>query len=137
MNINTFLTDFAKIAGGYKPLAEKVNEADFIARLVICYKDSDKAKNEQGYNSISDYVNKINAIEFTNKRKENKYFYLLHKSDFENESDFVAVKNALQQQNDNKIITINANNIALPKIQAILKLQLDLKISVTDFSKNK
>lgn len=127
MNINSFLTDFAKIAGGYKPVAEKVNEGDFIARLVICYKDSDKTKNENGYNAISAYSEKLNTIDFKNKRKENKYFYLLHKSDFQNESDFTAVKNALQQQNENKIITINANNIALPKVQAILQLQLDLK----------
>ena len=121
-NINDILKDFSAIAGGYRPVAEKVNESDFVARLVICYEEEQKAKDSETYKAISEYTKLLNDIQFTNKRKANKYFYLLHKSDFKTAEEFELVKQAVQSENDGKIITINLKNFNLPKVQALLKL---------------
>ena len=121
-NIQEILKDFNAVAGGYRPVAERIAEEDFIARLVICYTEEQKAKDSESYRAINDYAQLLNDIQFTNKRKENKYFYLLHKSDFKTKEEFEIVKKAVQNDNDSKILTINTKNFNLPKVQAFLKL---------------
>lgn len=123
------LNDFETIAKEIKNNTDKINENNFIIRLVICYEENDKAKNETNYNKLLEYIKILNNLTFEERRKENKYFYLLNKKDFENETDFLKLKQMFSKKdkNDNyKILTINLNNLA--KYEKLLQSAINIEI---------
>lgn len=113
INLNDILTDFEKISKDLKSTTSKINENDFIARLVICYENTEKEKNQAVYNDLIEYTKKLDLITFNYKCKENKYFYLLNKNDFENIADFEKLQSLFCKKDKNnniKPLTINLKN---------------------------
>lgn len=114
IKLNEMLNDFETIAKEIQTTSGKININDFVARLVICYEETDKQKKQDEYNIITNYVEKLNKIDIDYKAKENKYFYLLSKNDFENQKDFETLKQLFNKKDNDgnyKILTINLNNI--------------------------
>lgn len=127
IKINEILTDFNKIASEIQQNTSKVNEANFLIRVVICYEDKDK--NNENYTKLTQTMNELNKINFVEKRKANKYFYLLNKNDFENKTDFEKLQQLFckKDKNDNyKIITINTNNFL--QYEKLLNLAIKIEI---------
>lgn len=108
MNINNILTDFAKISLGIKAINEKLDGNNFVARLVICYTDNDKNKNLDVYNKIIEYTKELDKLNFSYKVKDNKYIYLLNKTEFKDVNDFTKIQNMFKSKD--KILTINIKN---------------------------
>ena len=95
---------------------------NFVCRLVICYKDTDKNKNLDNYNYIMEYVNKLNSLNIPYKIKDNKYVYLLHKKLFTEQTEFDKMQTmfATTDKNNNiKILTINNTNLDNNKKQIL------------------
>lgn len=114
IKLNEMLNDFETIAKEIQTTTGKININDFVARLVICYEETDKQKKQNEYNIITNYIDKLNKIDIDYKAKENKYFYLLSKNDFENQKDFETLKQMFNKKDNDgnfKILTINLNNI--------------------------
>lgn len=128
--LNNILKDFSKIASEIKTKNEKVNEKNFIARLTICYTENEKQTNINTYNEIINYLNEINKLNFDYKIRDNKYIYLLSKTEFNNENEFAELKkifnNGIKTENDiaeYKILTINIKNFVKYKDFLNLVLQ--------------
>lgn len=127
INLNEILIDFEKISKDLKAVNSKIVESEFIARLVICYENVDKEKNQDIYNELMDYTKKLDLLTFNYKCKENKYFYLLNKNDFENQKDFekLQILFCKKDKNDNyKPFTINLKNFRQAKKFLDLALQV-------------
>lgn len=127
INLETILTDFEKISMDLKSCNDKIKESDFVARLVICYEDEEKTKNQDVYNELVGYTHKLDEINFSYKCKENKYFYLLNKNEFEKQEDFEKLKNMFGKKDKKgniKIFTINLKNFNQAKKLLDLVLQV-------------
>ena len=119
IKLENIFNDFETIAKEIETNTGKIVESEFIARLVICYTDKDKATKPNEYNKIQQITSQLNEIQIDYKAKENKYFYLLKTTDFENIDKFNSLKklfNGGVKINDKglkdfKILTINLNNI--------------------------
>lgn len=127
INLETILTDFEKISQELKSCNDKIKESDFVARLVICYENEDKAKNQDVYNELVRYTQQLDKINFSYKCKENKYFYLLNKNDFQNQADFEKLQNMFGKKDKTgniKNFTINLKNFNRAKKFLDLVLQV-------------
>lgn len=127
INLDTILTDFEKISQDLKAVNDKIKESDFVARLVFCYENEEKTKNQDVYNELVGYTQQLDKINFPYKCKENKYFYLLNKNDFEKEEDFTKLQNMFRKKDKNgniKIFTINLKNFNQAKKFLDLVLQV-------------
>jgi len=127
IKINEILTDFETIAKEIQTNTSKINEANFLIRVVICYENTDK-KNEN-YTKLMNVMEQLNNINFVEKRKANKYFYLLNKNNFENKTDFEKLQQLFckKDKNDNfKIITINTNNFL--QYEKLLNLAIKIEL---------
>ena len=121
------MQDFQKIANNASAVNSKIKENDFIARLVICYENAEKEKNIEVYNKIVEYTKELDKIQFNYKVKENKYIYLLNKSEFENSTEFDNLKqmfNKKDNEGNYKILTINLKNFNIYSefLQLVLKV---------------
>lgn len=123
--LNDLLKDFEKVANDIKTTAEKVEEKNFICRLVICYEEEEKAKNSAVYEELKALSEELNKIPFDYKVKANKYFYILHKKEFEKEEEFTALQKVFMKKD--KILTVNLKNFSVYKsqLQAFIKLLKD------------
>lgn len=127
IKINEILTDFQKIASEIQVNTSKINEANFLIRVVICYENTDK--NNENYTKLMNAMEALNNINFVEKRKANKYFYLLNKNNFENKNDFTTLQQMFckKDKNDNfKIITINTNNFL--QYEKLLNLAIKIEL---------
>lgn len=127
INLEKILVDFEKISQDLKSINNKIKESDFVARLVICYENEEKAKNNDVYNELVRYTHKLDEINFAYKCKENKYFYLLNKNDFAKQEDFEKLQNMFGKKDKNgntKIFTINLKNFNQAKKFLDLVLQV-------------
>jgi len=127
INITDLMQDFQKIANNASAVNSKIKENDFIARLVICYENAEKEKNIEVYNKIVEYTKELDKIQFNYKVKENKYIYLLNKSEFENSTEFDNLKqmfNKKDNEGNYKILTINLKNFNIYSefLQLVLKV---------------
>lgn len=112
MNIDNILKDFAKISLGIKQTEEKLKEENFVARLVICYEESDKQN--ANYEELKAYSTELDKLTFDYKIKANKYVYILHKKEFSNIEEFNKIQ-AMFKTSKNKILTINLKNFVVCK----------------------
>lgn len=112
MNIENILKDFATISLGIKQTEEKLKEENFVARLVICYEESDKQN--ANYEELKAYSKELDKLSFEYKIKANKYVYILHKKEFKNNEEFDKIQ-AMFKTSKNKILTINLKNFAVCK----------------------
>lgn len=136
IKIDNILTDFNKIANEIQQNTSKVNEANFLIRVVVCYENTDK--NNENYTKLMNAMEQLNNVNFVEKRKQNKYFYLLNKNDFENKTDFEKLQQMFckKDKNDNyKIITINTNNFL--QYEKLLNLAIKIEIAYKQFQENK
>lgn len=127
IKINEILTDFQKIASEIQVNTSKINEANFLIRVVICYENTDK--NNENYTKLMNVMEQLNNVNFVEKRKANKYFYLLNKNNFENKNDFTTLQQMFckKDKNDNfKIITINTNNFL--QYEKLLNLAIKIEL---------
>lgn len=127
IKINEILTDFQKIASEIQANTSKINEANFLIRVVVCYENTDK--NNENYTKLINTIKQLNNINFVEKRKSNKYFYLLNKNNFENKNDFTTLQQMFckKDKNDNfKIITINTNNFL--QYEKLLNLAIKIEL---------
>ena len=114
INLNEILTDFEKIANEVKTNTGNINKNDFIARIVICYTDDDKSKKANEYSILQNITKQLNELNIEYKTKDNKYFYLLKNTDFENIDDFKKLQNMFCKKDKNNeftAFTINLNNL--------------------------
>ena len=122
INLKQINIDFNKIANDIKSNTGALEPTNFVCRLVICYKDTDKNKNLDNYNYIMEYVNKLNSLNIPYKIKDNKYVYLLHKKLFTEQTEFDKMQTmfATTDKNNNiKILTINNTNLDNNKKQIL------------------
>lgn len=127
ININDLMQDFQKIATNASAVSSKIKENDFIARLVICYENQEKEKHIETYNKIVEYSKELDNLQFNYKVKENKYIYLLNKSEFENSTEFDNLKQMFNKKDNDgnyKILTINLKNFNVYNdfLQLVLKV---------------
>jgi len=106
---NEIKTDFEKIATAIKTTNGILKALDFAFRLVICYSEDDKAKYNNNYNYIVEYSKKLDALNIPYKSKDNKYFYMLNKTLFDTNDNFLAFQKSLMIKD--KQLTINAKNL--------------------------
>lgn len=132
LNFNDILKDFETISKDIKVNTERVNEQNFIARLVICYTDEQKQKNIETYNKIKEFTQKIDDLKIEYTTRDNKYLYLLHKDEFETDEQFTQARKLFEKKN--KICTINITNydkyIALLN-KALTILQANRQVEAT------
>lgn len=127
ININDLMQDFQKIATNASAVSSKIKENDFVARLVICYENQEKEKHIETYNKIVEYSKELDNLQFNYKVKENKYIYLLNKSEFENSTEFDNLKQMFNKKDNDgnyKILTINLKNFNVYSefLQLVLKV---------------
>lgn len=113
--LNELLKDFEKVANEIKTTAEKVEDKNFICRLVICYEDKEKEANATTYKEVKAIEEELNKIDFDYKIKANKYIYILHKKEFEKEEEFIALQKVFMKKD--KILTVNLKNFSVYKKQ--------------------
>lgn len=135
-DFNTIKKDLEIIANEIKNTTEKVKPEQFIARLVICYIEQEKEKFSVEYTKLMQIVEQLNKLTISYKAKDNKYFYLLKDTDFENVSDFKQLKIMFnggytistepnrQGLKDYKILTINLKNYN--KYEKFLNIAINL-----------
>lgn len=111
--LNELIKDFEKVANEIKTTAEKVEEKNFVCRLVICYEEEEKSKNSAVYEELKAFTEELNEITFDYKVKANKYFYILHKNEFEKIEEFEALQKMYMKKD--KILTINLKNFSIYK----------------------
>lgn len=128
--------DLEIIANEIKNTTEKVKPGQFIARLVICYAEQEKEKFSVEYTKLMQVAEQLNKLTISYKAKDNKYFYLLKDTDFENISDFrqlkimfnggctVSTEPNRQGLKDYKILTINLKNYN--KYEKFLNIAINL-----------
>lgn len=107
------MQDFEKIAVEAKNSTSKINENNFVARLVICYENAEKEKHIESYNQLVEFTNELDKINFNYRCKENKYFYLLNKCEFEKIDQFMHLREVFgkaDKDNNTKLLTINLKN---------------------------
>lgn len=128
VNFNEILKDFNKIATEIKETNETLNEKNFVCRLVVCYESKQREKNTKQNELTTKYEKEFDKLTFTYKVRDNKYLYLLHKKEFDNESTFKKFRELfeVEKEGEKKILTINFKNIEssvslLDKILEILK----------------
>lgn len=127
ISISDLMQDFQKIANNASAVNSKINEKDFIARLVICYENAEKEKHIETYNKIVEYSKELDNLQFNYKVKENKYIYLLSKNEFENSVEFDNLKQMFNKKDTDgnyKILTINLKNFNVYNdfLQLVLKV---------------
>lgn len=127
-NFEQIMKDFNKIATAIKETQETVNEKNFVCRLVVCYESKQREKNKKQNELTTKYEKAIDELNFTYKIRDNKYIYLLHKKEFNDEKQFQQMRELfeIEKENEKKILTINFKNIEssialLDKILEILK----------------
>lgn len=106
---NEIKTDFEKIATAIKQNNGALKALDFAFRLVIHYTDDDKAKYNNNYNYIVEYSKKLDTLNIPFKSKDNKYFYMLNKTLFDTNDNFIEFQKGLMIKG--KQLTINAKNL--------------------------
>lgn len=135
-DFNTIKKDLEIIANEIKNTTEKVKPEQFIARLVICYTEQEKEKFSVEYTKLMQIAEQLNKLTISYKAKDNKYFYLLKDTDFENISDFrqlkimfnggstISTEPNRQGLKDYKILTINLKNYN--KYEKFLNIAINL-----------
>lgn len=114
IKLNDILKDFETIAKDIKQNTGAIKKTDFIARLVICYTEDEKSKKNNEYETLKEYTQALDNINFDYRTKDNKYFYLLKKQDFENIQDFETMQQMFCKKDKNgeyTPLTINLNNL--------------------------
>lgn len=114
IKLNEILKDFETIAKDIKQNTGAIQKNDFIARLVICYTEDEKSKKNNEYETLKEYTQALDNIDFDYRTKDNKYFYLLKKQDFENIQDFETMQQMFCKKDKNgeyTPLTINLNNL--------------------------
>lgn len=114
IKLNEMLKDFETIAKDIKQNTGAIKKTDFIARLVICYTEDEKSKKNNEYETLKEYTQALDNINFDYRTKDNKYFYLLKKQDFESIQDFETMQQMFCKKDKNgeyTPLTINLNNL--------------------------
>ena len=127
ININSMLNDFKTISKQIKENTETIKKQDFIIRLVICYTEDEKSRKNNEYEVLKEYTKELDNIQFDYRAKDNKYIYLLKKSEFEDAEQFKSLQEQFCKKDKNgeySALTINLTN--LYKYKSLLALVLEV-----------